>query len=126
MDNENQISYDCRGAAFRVYNHLGPGLLESVYEHTLCYELVKSGYQVQRQVGIPVYYDDIKFDLGFRLDIIVNDSVIIEVKSVESLMDVHKKQVLTYLKLSHKKLGLLINFNSSDLNKSIVRVVNNL
>ena len=126
MNNENQISYDCRGAAFRVYNHLGPGLLESVYEHALCYELVKSGYRVQRQVGIPVYYDDIKFDLGFRLDIIVNDSVIIEVKSVESLMDVHKKQVLTYLKLSHKKLGLLINFNSSDLNKSIVRVVNNL
>lgn len=126
MENENQISYDCRGAAFKVFNHLGPGLLESVYEHTLCYELVKMGYEVHRQVGIPVYYDNIKFDLGFRLDIIVNDSVIIEVKSVECLLDVHKKQLLTYLKLSKKKLGLLINFNTSDLNRSIVRVVNNL
>jgi GxxExxY protein len=126
MISENKISYDCRGAAFRIYNQLGPGLLESVYEHTLCYELIKSGYHVKRQLGLPVYYDGIKFDLGFRIDILVNDLMIIEVKSVEILMEVHKKQLLTYLKLSNKKLGLLINFNTSDLNHSIVRVVNGL
>jgi len=126
MNLENKISYDCRGAAFRVYNQLGPGLLESVYEHTLCYELIKSGYHVQRQLGLPVYYDHLKFELGFRLDIIVNNLVIIEVKSVEAIMDVHKKQLLTYLKLSDKRLGLLINFNTSDLNSSIIRIVNGL
>ena len=126
MKLENNISYDCRGAAFKVYNQLGPGLLESVYEHALCYELVKSGYHVKRQIGLPVFYDNIKFELGFRLDIIVNDLVIIEVKSVEAIMDVHKKQLLTYLKLSDKRLGLLINFNTANLNSSIIRVVNGL
>jgi len=123
---ENKISYDIRGAAFRVYNHLGPGLLESVYEHFLFYELIKMGYQVKRQVGLPVVYENTRFELGFRLDIIIDDLVIIEVKSVEAILAVHKKQLLTYLKLSDKKLGLLINFNSADLNKSIIRIVNGL
>jgi GxxExxY protein len=123
---ENKISYDCRGAAFRVYNHLGPGLLESVYEHFLCYELIKMGHSVRRQVGLPVIYENNKFELGFRLDILVDDLVIIEVKSVEGILDVHKKQLLTYLKLTGKKLGLLINFNSSDLNRSIIRIVNGI
>lgn len=126
MKTENSVSYDCRGAAFRIYNQLGPGLLESIYEHTLCYELIQMGYDVKRQLGLPVYYDNLRFDLGFRLDILVDDLVIIEVKSVETILDVHRKQLLTYLKLTNKKLGLLINFNSSDLNKSIIRIVNGL
>jgi GxxExxY protein len=123
---ENDISYAIRGAAFKVHSTLGPGLLESVYETALAYESIQDGYDVKTQIGVPMIYADIKMDVGFRLDIIVNDLVIIEVKSVESLSDVHHKQLLTYLKLSNKKLGLLINFNSSPLKDSITRIVNNL
>ena len=123
---ENDISYDVRGAAFQVHNELGPGLLESVYEKALKYELEEMGYSVERQVNIPMTYKEIEFEVGFRLDLLVNDLVIIEIKSVENLMDVHHKQLLTYLKLIEKKLGLLINFNSSSLTKSIVRIVNKL
>ncbi|MBI3520714.1 MAG: GxxExxY protein [Bacteroidetes bacterium] len=123
---ENDISYDIRGAAFKVHTELGPGLLESVYETALTYELKQKGYDVKTQLGVPMVYADIKMDVGFRLDILVNDLVIIEVKSVETLTDVHHKQLLTYLKLSNKKLGLLINFNSGSLKDSIVRIANNL
>jgi GxxExxY protein len=123
---ENDISYAIRGADFKVHTTLGPGLLESIYETALAYELAKDGFNVKTQIGVPMMYADIKMDVGFRLDIIVNDLVIIEVKSVESLMDVHHKQLLTYLKLSNKKLGLLIDFNSSSLKDSITRIVNNL
>ncbi len=123
---ENDISYDIRGAAFKIHKALGPGLLESVYEAALSYELSEMGYDVKTQVGVPMFYNDIKFDIGFRLDILVNDLVIIEIKSVETIADVHYKQLLTYLKLTDKKLGILINFNSSNLKKSIRRVVNNL
>lgn len=124
--NENDLSYDIRGAAFKVHSELGPGLLESVYETALTYELKQKGYNVKNQIGIPLIYADIKMDIGFRLDILVNDLVIVEIKSVETLADVHHKQLLTYLKLSNKKLGLLINFNSSSLKDSIIRIVNNL
>jgi GxxExxY protein len=123
---ENDISYAIRGADFKVHTTLGPGLLESIYETALAYELAKDGFNVKTQIGVPMMYADIKMDVGFSLDIIVNDLVIIEVKSVESLMDVHHKQLLTYLKLSNKKLGLLIDFNSSSLKDSITRIVNNL
>ena len=123
---ENKISYDIRGAAFKVYNELGPGLLESVYEAALFYELSEMGYNVRVQVPLPVNYKEIKLELGFRIDIIVNDLVIIEIKSVEDLAPVHYKQVLTYLKLTNKKLGLLINFNTDDLSGSIHRLVNDL
>jgi len=123
---ENDISYDIRGASFKVHNELGPGLFESVYEEALAFELVELGYNIKRQVGIPMIYREIKFDVGFRLDILVDDLVIVEIKSVENLMDVHHKQLLTYLRLSNKKLGLLINFNDSTLKNSIVRIVNNL
>ena len=123
---ENDISYDIRGAAFKVHTALGPGLLESVYEVALAHELIKLGYDVRSQVGLPVVYEDIKLELGYRIDLLVNDLVIIEIKSVEALADVHHKQLLTYLKLSGKKLGLLINFNVSSLKESIVRIVNNL
>ena len=123
---ENDISYDVRGAAFKIHKELGPGLLESVYEAALAYELREVGYNIKTQVAVPMFYNDIKFEIGFRLDILVNDLVIIEIKSVESLADVHYKQLLTYLKLTDKKLGLLINFNSANLKESIKRVVNNL
>lgn len=123
---QNDISYDIRGAAFKVHTELGPGLLESVYETALSYELKQMGYDIKTQVGVPMVYADIKMDVGFRLDILVNDLVIVEIKSVESLSDIHHKQLLTYLKLSNKKLGLLINFNTSSLKESIVRIVNNL
>ena len=124
--NENDLSYLVSGAAFKVHSTLGPGLLESVYEVPLSHELKTIGLEVQNQVGIPFIYAEIRFDIGFRLDIIVNDKVIIEIKSVEALQDVHHKQLLTYLKLTNKKLGLLINFNLVSLKYGIVRIVNNL
>jgi GxxExxY protein len=123
---ENEISYSIRGAAFKVYNELGPGLLESVYEAALKHELETQGLNIQCQIGIPMKIKNVNFEVGFRLDILVNDLVIIEVKSVETLLDVHYKQLLTYLKLTDKKLGILINFNSANLDKSIKRIVNNL
>mgnify|MGYP000120733488 CR=1 FL=1 len=123
---ENDISYDIRGAAFKVHTELGPGLLESVYETALSHELKRKGYDIKNQIGVPMVYSDIKMDVGFRLDVLVNNLVIVEIKSVESLADIHHKQLLTYLKLANKKLGLLINFNSSSLKDSIVRIVNNL
>jgi GxxExxY protein len=123
---ENEISYIIRGVILKVYNSLGPGLFESVYEAVLAHELVKAGLKVQTQVALPFMYDDTYFEAGFRIDILVEDKVIIEVKSVESLHLVHHKQVLTYLKLAKLKLGLLVNFNTDDIQKSIIRKVNNL
>ena len=123
---ENDISYTVRGAAFKVHGKLGPGLLESVYEAALKYEIEKLGLKVLSQVGLPVEYEEIKLDIGYRADLIVEDKVIIEIKSVEALRDVHWKQLLTYLRLSDMKLGLLINFNTSSLKYSIERIVNNL
>ena len=124
---ENDISYKIRGAIYEVYNQLGPGLLESVYESALMYELKKQGLKAQNQVPLPVYYDDVKLeDIGFRLDIIVENKVVIELKSVDVLVAVHHKQLLTYLKLSKLKLGILVNFNCSDITKQIFRKVNDL
>jgi len=126
MLSENDISYLVRGACFKIYNSLGPGLLETVYESALAYELKKEGCEVKTQVPFPVVYSDIKLDIGFRLDILVNERVIIEVKSVENLTDVHHKQLMTYLKLTGLRLGLLINFNTTNIAGSIVRIANNL
>ena len=123
---ENELSYAIRGAAFKVYNNLGPGLLESVYVIAMAHELEKAGCEVKTQVGIPLVYDGIKIDQGFRLDILVDNLVIVEVKSVEDLNPVHFKQLTTYLKLTGKKLGLLINFNTDDIKNSIKRIVNEL
>lgn len=123
---ENEISYAIRGAAFKVHSALGPGLLESVYESALTYELRKDGFNVLTQLGVPVVYEEVEMEQGFRMDILVNHKVIVEIKSVETLLDVHHKQLLTYLKLSDKQLGLLINFNVASLKNSIVRIVNNL
>ena len=123
---ENEISYLIRGAIFKVYNTLGPGLLESAYEVALAYELVKTGRTVKTQVAVPLIYEEVKLDAGFRMDLLVEDTVVVEIKSVENLAEVHHKQLITYLKLSGKKLGLLVNFNTSEIEKSIYRKVNGL
>ncbi len=122
----NEITYKTRGAIFTVFNELGPGLLESVYEAALTYELTTLGLKVRNQVPVPVMYKEVKLDIGFRLDLIVEEQVIIEVKSVELMHNVHKKQLLTYLRLSNKKLGILVNFNSDKLvdKESIFRIIN--
>lgn len=124
--NENDISYLIRGAIFKVYNDCGPGLLESVYETLLAYELEKLGLSVKRQVPLPVIRDNIHLEKGFRVDLIVNDLVAIEIKSTKNLEEVHHKQLLTYLRLSGLKLGILVNFFTSNISKSIHRKVNNL
>jgi len=123
---ENDISYKIRGAIFRIFNALGPGLLESAYETVLAYELKKEGLEVKTQVPLPLIYEEVKLDAGYRIDMLVEDKVIVEIKSVETLAEVHHKQVITYLKLSGKKLGLLVNFNCEDIGKSIFRKVNGL
>lgn len=123
---ENEISYIARGAIFKVYNSVGPGLLESAYEAALAYELEKEGLTVQTQVGLPFKYQEVSLEVGYRIDILVNNKVVIEVKSVDALADVHYKQLLTYLKLSGKRLGLLVNFNTESIDQSIKRIVNNL
>jgi len=123
---ENQLSkiiFDC---ALRVHRALGPGLLESSYEECLFYELRKTGLQVIKQKPLPLIYEDVKLEIGYRVDILVESKVIIEIKSVEALNDIHLAQVLTYLKLSDCKLGLLINFNVTLIKNGIRRVVNNL
>jgi len=124
--NENDISYSIRGSIFNVYNKLGPGLLESAYEAALTHEIRKVGLLVKQQVALPMIYETIKVDVGYRLDLVVEEKVIVELKSVETLLDVHHKQLITYLKLSGLKLGLLVNFNTDDISKSIFRKVNGL
>jgi GxxExxY protein len=109
----------------KAHSKLGPGLLESVYEEIICHELKKREINYSRQHGISVFYDELKMDLGFRADIIVENKVIIEIKSVEQLAPVHHKQLLTYLKLTDKKVGLLVNFNVNLVKDGIVRIVNN-
>ena len=123
---ENDISYIIRGAIFNVYNNLGPGLLESVYVAALIYELRKEGLKVEKEVAIPVFYENIKLDVAYRMDLLVENKVIIEVKSVENLAKVHHKQVLTYLKITGMKLAILVNFNVDNINEGIFRKVNNL
>ena len=107
-----------------MYKNLGPGLLESVYEAALLHELKKHNLEVKSQVVLPVLYDGINLEIGFRLDIVVEDKVIIEIKSVEDLSKLHFKQLLTYLKLSRKKVGILVNFNCENITENIKRIVN--
>ena len=122
----DDLTYQIRGAIYKVHSTLGPGLFETIYEAALIYELMQLNLVVESQVGIPVMYNGIQLELGFRLDILVENSVIIEVKSVETLLNVHKKQLLTYLKLSDKKIGILVNFNASTLvnKESLIRIIN--
>lgn len=111
------------GKAIEVHRHLGPGLLESAYEECLVYELEKEGLNCKRQIGAPVIYKEIQLDKGYRIDILVEDLLIVEIKSVEALTDVHEAQILTYLKFAEKKTGLLINFNVKMLKQGLKRYV---
>ena len=122
--NENEISKIVVEKALKIHKTLGPGLFESVYHGALVYELRKSGLEVESEKDIPVKYEDIIFDKGFRADIVVNQKLIIEIKSVKKLEDVHFKQLLTYLKLTNYKLGLLINFNEPLLKEGLKRIIN--
>jgi len=123
---ENEISYLVRGAIFKVYNNLGPGLFESVYESALFYELEKLELKVKKQVEIIINYEEIILDAAFRLDLLVEDKVIIELKSVEELAPIHYKQIATYLRLTNIKLGLLVNFNTLNIVNDIKRIANKI
>ena len=121
---DNELTYEIRGAIFDVYNELGPDLLESVYEEALAFELKKRRLEVARQVEVPIIYKGNELKTPLRLDLLVNNQVIVELKSVEEMKPVFSKQLLTYLKLLDKHVGLLVNFNTSNLRESIKRIVN--
>ena len=123
---ENELSTKIIGAAIEVHKQLGPGLLESTYETCLVYELKILGLSVSRQQKLPVVYKGIKLDAGYRIDLVVENKIIIEIKSVEALANIHTAQLLTYLRLKNLKLGLLINFNTVLLKNGLKRIVNNL
>jgi len=124
--NENELSYKIIGAAMELHKTLGPGLLESVYEAALAYDLKEIGLEVKTQVPMPLVYKEVKQEIGYRIDLLVENKVIVEIKSIENLAPVHFAQTLTYLKLADKKLALLINFNTKLLKDGIHRIVNNL
>lgn len=119
----NELSYKIIGCAYKVHRELGPGLLESTYEVCHHYEMVNSGLIVERQKELPLIYNDIKMEAGYRIDLLVEKKVIIEIKAVEAIAPVHKAQILTYMKLAKIRLGLLINFNTTDLKEGIQRFV---
>ncbi len=123
MEPLNIISYDIIGASYKVHSALGPGLLESTYEICLEYELLKIGYKVERQKPLPITYDEVRLDAGYRIDLLVQDSVIVELKSVHEMLPIFNAQLMTYLKLTKLKLGLLLNFNVADMKKGIIRIV---
>jgi GxxExxY protein len=123
---ENEIASAIVESAYKVHTTLGPGLLESVYETVLAYEIGKRGLQVERQKPLPVVYEKVRLEEGFRADLVVSDKVIVELKFVEEVPPVHKKQLLTYLKLGDKRLGLLINFGAARIKEGITRIVNGL
>ena len=120
----NEITYEIRGAIYDVYKELGPGLLESVYEEALCFELEQRGLSIERQKQVPVIYKGSRLKTDLRLDILVEDKVIIELKSVEEMKKVFSKQLLTYLRLMDKRIGILVNFNTDDILTSITRIAN--
>ena len=122
--NENQIAKVIVNAAYQIHTKLGPGLLETVYQVVLAHELRKQGLSVEREVPVPIFYDGLRFDEGFRADLIVNDKVIVELKSIETLHPVPAKQVLTQIRLSNRKLGLLINFGEELIKNGIRRLIN--
>ena len=123
---ENDLSFRIIGKAMELHKSLGPGLLETAYENALAHDLRKEGFDVKQQQPMPFFYKEVKMDVGYRLDLLVENKVIVEIKSLEILAPVHYSQLLTYLRLSNKKLGLLINFNCKYLKEGIHRVVNNL
>jgi GxxExxY protein len=117
------LTHEIIGCAMKVHVALGPGLLESAYEECLCYELTSHGFRVKRQQGVPVVYKDVHLECGYRIDVLVEDTVVLELKSVDYLSEVHEAQILTYLKFSGKKIGLLINFNVLRLIDGVKRYV---
>jgi GxxExxY protein len=119
----NDLTYKIIGSTYKVHATLGPGLLESTYEVCLEHELLKAGLKVERQKALPVVYDDLKLDAGYRIDLLVNGQVILELKSIDEIAPIHKAQVMTYLKLSGLKIGLLLNFNVLDMKKGINRII---
>jgi GxxExxY protein len=123
---ENDISTLAIGTCIKIHRQYGPGLFESVYEEIFCYEWDKTGIHYKRQVPIPLIHENMKMNIGFRADVVLDNKVIIEIKSIETLADIHLKQILTYLRLTNLKLGLLINFNSYLLKDGIKRVANHL
>ena len=123
--NENEITFLIRGSIFSVYNGPGPGLFESCYEAALEYELVNRVLFVERQVVLPVTYHNLSLDIGYRLDLLIEKKVIVEIKSVETIAKVHFKQLVTYLKLSDLRVGILVNFNTAEISEAIHRKVNN-
>ena len=123
LENINDITGKIIGASFKVHSELGPGLLESSYKECLCYVLTKSGLFVEKEKALPLIYEEVKLDVGYRIDLFVENKVVVETKSVEALTDVHTAQVLTYLKLAQCKVGLLINFNVADLKRGIKRLI---
>ena len=123
---ENEISNVVIGCAIQVHRDLGPGLLESSYQECLCYQISHSGLFVDKQKGLPLVYNDVRLECGYRIDLLVEKKVVVEVKAVDAFNDIHLAQVLTYLRLSKCKLGLLLNFNVTILKNGIKRVVNNL
>ncbi|MEN1680603.1 MAG: GxxExxY protein [Planctomycetota bacterium] len=122
----NRVSGAIVDSAMKVHTHLGPGLLESAYEACLAFELSQRGHRVTRQVEQPIVYEGVRLDVGYRLDLLVDDLVIVELKAVDQIAPIHKAQLLSYLKLSDKRLGLLINFNVELLKHGITRIANNL
>ena len=126
MLTENELSKIVFNCALKVHQNLGPGLLESAYEECLFYELNKTGLEIQKQKALPLVYEEVKLDIGYRIDIIIENKLILEIKSVEALNDIHFAQLLTYLKLTNCKLGLLINFNVKLLKNGVQRVINGI
>ncbi len=124
--NENELSHKIIGLSMEVHTALGPGLLESAYKECLFYKIAKSGLGIEKEKTMPLIFDEVKLDCGYRIDLLVENKLVIELKSVDALNDVHLAQVLTYLKLGNFKLGLLMNFNVARLKDGIKRVVNNL
>ena len=119
----NEITHEILESAYKIHTVLGPGLLESVYKKCLAYELKKKGFEVQEEYPVPVVYEEVKLECGYRMDLLVNNTVVVELKTVDAFMDVHYAQILTYLKLGEKKIGLLVNFNTKRLKDGIKRFV---
>jgi len=123
MEPINDLTYKIIGAAYKVHSALGPGLLESAYKECLYYILAKEGIFVEKEKGLPLLFEEVKLEIGYRIDLLVEHKVVIEIKAVEAFTDVHMAQVLTYLKLSGCTIGLLLNFNVADMKKGIKRII---
>ena len=119
-----QLSYEITGFAIKVHKNLGPGLLESIYEKCLVYELQKNGYDVKQQIKVPIHYDDLVFDANLKIDLLVNDTIVVELKAQEEILPIHEAQLITYLKILKKPQGLLINFFTNNIVKSLIAIIN--